>query len=422
MIQELFINLAAEFWLLLQQMAPWLLFGFLVAGLLSFFIPRELVERKLGGNGFGPVLKAALIGIPLPICSCGVIPLGASLRQHGASRGATTAFLLSTPQTGVDSIMVTWSLLGPVFAIFRPLAALVTGLVGGSLAAALDDQKEDTTTVAECRDDCCTTEQGSGRIWGALRHGLVTLPRDIGGALLLGLLIAAALSLALPDDFFAPMLGTGIVAILVMMAAGIPVYVCATASVPVALTLMAKGVSPGAALAFLITGPATNAVAVATVWRILGRRTALVFLGTVAIGALLAGVLFDALFSEVAITGTTHLHEMLPGWLENGSAVLLLLVLANGWFRRGHSGEAEEQIVLDSDTAAETVQLQISGMTCDHCVSSVKVAAESCQGVKQATVNLKQGTATIKGNGFETEALTTAIEMCGFKVVTTTGS
>lgn len=417
MIQSIFLDLISEFWLLLQQMAPWLLFGFVVAGLLSFFIPREVVEQKLGGKGLGPVVKASLFGIPLPICSCGVIPLAASLRRHGASRGATTSFLLSTPQTGVDSIMVTWSLLGPVFAVFRPLVALATGLAGGSLAALLDDDKEDATAEsAECHDDCCATEQGgSRRLLGAFKHGLVTLPRDIGGALLLGLLIAAVLSLALPDDFFAPLLGTGVVAILVMMAAGIPVYVCATASVPVALTLMAKGVSPGAALAFLITGPATNAAAVATVWKVLGRRTALVFMGTVAVGALLAGILFDALYSDVTVTGMTHLHGMLPGWLENGSAVLLLLVLANGWLRRNSSTETVEEIDLNSASAADTLEIRVSGMTCEHCVASVKDAVESCPGVVQAVVNLKEGTTTVHGEGFDTAAIISAIEMAGFK-------
>ncbi len=417
MIQTIFIDLLSEFWLLMQQMAPWLLFGFVVAGLLSFFIPREVVEQKLGGSGLGPVVKASLFGIPLPICSCGVIPLAASLRRHGASRGATTSFLLSTPQTGIDSIMVTWSLLGPVFAVFRPLVALVTGLAGGSLAAVLDDQKEDVTAdAADCHDDCCSTGQGGGRrLLGAFKHGLVTLPRDIGGALLLGLLIAAVLSLALPDDFFAPLLGTGVVAILVMMAAGIPVYVCATASVPVALTLMAKGVSPGAALAFLITGPATNAAAVATVWKILGRRTALVFMGTVAVGAFLAGILFDTLYRDVTVTGMTHLHEMLPGWLENGSAVILLLVLANGWLRRNSSPDTTEEIDLSAASATDTIEIKVSGMTCEHCVASVKGAVESNPGVEQVAVNLKSGTATVSGTGFNIETIISTIEMAGFK-------
>ncbi len=414
MLLSIFTDLLLEFWWLLREMAPWLLFGFLVAGLLSFLIPREVVENKLGGRGFGPVFKAALLGIPLPICSCGVIPLGASLRQHGASRGATTSFLLSTPQTGVDSIMVTWSLLGPVFAVFRPLAALVTGLAGGMLAT-LFEEKTDTAPAAECHDDCCTTPSGQSRFWGGLRHGLVTLPRDIGGALLLGLLIAAVLSLALPDDFFAPYLGTGVVAILVMMAAGIPVYVCATASVPVALMLMAKGVSPGAALAFLITGPATNAAAITTVWKFLGRRTTLVFLATVALGAFLTGLLFDALFSGIEVSARGHVHGMLPGWLETVAAVLLLLVLFNGWLRRGQN-EMKPEVETAADATLDTLQLQVAGMNCEHCVASVRSAAQSCAGVERVSIDLQAGRADIAGRGFETGVVTTAIENAGFKV------
>ncbi|MHC4556563.1 MAG: SO_0444 family Cu/Zn efflux transporter [Planctomycetota bacterium] len=318
----------ADFWATIAEMSPYLLFGFFVAGALSVLVPQRLVEKHLGGNGLWPLLKASLFGIPLPLCSCGVIPVSMSLYKHGASKGSTIAFLLSTPQTGVDSIFVTLSLLGPVFAIFRPLAALVTGLVGGSLVNTFGQYKEDKNhQPAECSDECCSNEKVT-RVVRGLKYGFITLPHDIGKAMLVGLVIAAVISAARPDDLFAEkLLGTGIFAMLVMMLLGIPVYVCATASVPVAAALILKGLTPGAALVFLITGPATNAAAFTTIWKVLGGRTAIVYLFTVVVTALGAGLLLDMMFPGLGPSVRTHLHQMEPSILGHISAVVLLAVL-----------------------------------------------------------------------------------------------
>lgn len=318
----------ADFWATIAEMAPYLLFGFFVAGALSVLVPQRLVEKHLGGKGLWPLLKASLFGIPLPLCSCGVIPVSMSLYKHGASKGSTIAFLLSTPQTGVDSIFVTLSLLGPIFAIFRPLAALVTGLFGGSLVNTFGENKEDKNhQPAECSDECCSSEKVS-RVVRGLKYGFVTLPNDIGKAMLVGLFIAAVISAVKPDDLFAEkLLGTGIFAMLVMMLLGIPVYVCATASVPVAAALILKGLTPGAALVFLITGPATNAAAFTTIWKVLGRRTAIVYLFTVVVTALGAGLLLDMMFPGLGPSVRTHLHQMEPSVLGHISAVVLLAVL-----------------------------------------------------------------------------------------------
>jgi len=325
-------NAGLDFWLTLCEMSPYLLFGFLMAGVLSVLVSRELVERHLGGHGFWPVFKAALFGVPLPLCSCSVIPVTASLRKHGAGRGAATAFLISTPQTGVDSIFVTLALLGPVFAVFRPLAALVSGLLGGSVADALEPHGEaDTQPADECTDACCA-EDGHGKFAKIFSYGFVDLPRDIGRALLIGILIAGIISAALPNDFFVGV-GTGILAILVMMLLGIPVYVCATASIPVAAALMMKGVSPGAALAFLMTGPATNAAGIATVWKIMGRRTAIVYLATVAATAFASGLILDYIFAFGEWEVKKGMGLMLPQPMKVASAVALLLILAAAFFR-----------------------------------------------------------------------------------------
>ena len=406
------VNIPAGFWAVLSDMSPYLLFGFAVAGALSVLVSPEFIERHLGGRGIWPVAKASAFGVPLPLCSCGVIPVAASLRKHGASKGATVGFLISTPQTGVDSVLVTLSLLGPVFAVFRPLVALASGLIGGTLASVVDS--DDTSAgagAAACQDSCCSADPAQGRFRRALAYGFVALPRDIGRALLVGLVLAAVISAALPPKCFAGVLGGGIGAMVIMMLAGMPIYVCATASIPVVAALIAKGLSPGAALVFLMTGPATNAAAIVTIWRVLGRRTAVVYLLTVAFSALGAGVLLDFIFDagQVPPPGPA-MGWMLPEPVKWACAVVLLGVLAGAIFPRRPGAEgADEQAQHDDVTT-----LAIKGMTCSHCAGSVRRAVLACPGVTAADVDLATGRATVSGG--EAEALGKAVEALGFSV------
>ncbi|MFO7900068.1 MAG: SO_0444 family Cu/Zn efflux transporter [Planctomycetota bacterium] len=337
---DLFTRLGPEFWTTLTQMAPYLLFGFLAAGLLSVFVSARWVERHLGGRARWPIPKAALFGIPLPLCSCSVLPVTASLRKHGATHGSTIAFLISTPQTGVDSILVTFALLGPVFAVVRPVVALLSGLVGGVVAHELAGPGDgDTVNPEPCRDACCNHDGRGGRLKRALAYGFGELPGDIGVALLIGIAVAGLIAAVVPKGYFVDV-GSGLGSILVMMLLGIPVYVCSTASVPIAAALILKGVSPGAALAFLMTGPATNAAGVATVWRLLGTRTALAYLGTVAATAVGSGLALNALIGGSEVV-TEHVgHAMLPGSVRAASALLLLVVLAVALFRRARESHA----------------------------------------------------------------------------------
>jgi len=321
-------QLLFDFWATVAEMSPYLLFGFVVAGILSVLVSQQIVERHLGGRGFWPRLKASLFGIPLPLCSCGVIPVSMSLHKHGAAKGSTISFLLSTPQTGADSIFVTLSLLGPLFAVFRPLVALVTGLVGGTLVDLFGYTPEDLRRAPKkCTDQCCGGQRNK-KISRGLKYGFVTLPRDIGRPMLLGLVIAALISAFVPKGFLAEKLGTGILAMVVMMFLGIPVYVCATASVPVAAAMIAKGLTPGAALVFLMTGPATNAASFVTIWKVLGRTTAIIYIATVAGCALLSGIILDLIAAGLDFEIVTRPHWMLPAAVKYVSAVVLLAVLA----------------------------------------------------------------------------------------------
>jgi uncharacterized membrane protein YraQ (UPF0718 family) len=334
MTMDFLINVLKEFaisfWATLAEMSPYLLFGFLVAGLLSVLIPQSMVEKHLGGRGIWPIAKASLFGVPLPLCSCSVIPVSMSLHKHGASKESTVSFLLSTPQTGVDSIFVTYSLLGIVFAIFRPIAAFITGIVGGILVRIFGEKKNSVPEpAAKCTDECCQVNiKKANWLIRTLKYGFVHLPNDIGRPMLIGIFIAAAISAIIPKDFFAQYLPGGIISMLVMMLIGIPIYVCATASVPIAAALILKGLSPGAALVFLMTGPATNAASFMVIWKTLGRRTAIVYLATVAICAIAFGLMIDYIFK---LTGPAsmmqHIHQGMTGVLNNISAIVLLVVL-----------------------------------------------------------------------------------------------
>jgi len=340
-MMDYLVDICRQFWTSLTVMSPYLLFGFLIAGTLSVFISPKLVESQLGGRGIWPVIKASLFGVPLPLCSCGVIPVAVSLRKHGASRGASISFLLSTPQTGIDSLFVTYGMLGPVFAIFRPVIAFVTGIIGGTavqiIAPAGNTQQingQGDAPKQECQDSCCNKTQES-RFVRLLKYGFLTLPKDIGGAMLTGLAIAALIAAFVPEDYVLNGVDTlgPFGTMLVMMVLGIPVYVCATASVPLAAVMIAKGISPGAALVFLMTGPATNAAALATIYKAMGSRTALVYIMSVIICALGSGLLLEFMFPQLGAK-MQHIHQMEPSLIGHISAILLLVVLFMGIFAK----------------------------------------------------------------------------------------
>lgn len=323
---ELLLTILKEIWLVTVEMAPYLLFGFLMAGILSTLISRDYVRRHLGGKGIAGSVKAALIGVPMPICSCGVIPLAASLRKHGASRGATASFLASTPQTGVDSLLVTYALLGWIFALFRAAAAFASGIICGTAVAAVpapvqaekDPENEDTAS------------HESPIVMRMLKYGFIILPRNISKAMLVGIVISGIISGLIPEDFFADSIGNSPFAMVLMLIIGIPIYVCSSASVPIALAFIKAGLSPGAALVFLITGPATNAATLTTLWQIIGKKQLSVFLITLSLCALAAGTIMN-IFSPTLGIQEQVCHprndQSIPDLIWT---VLLLAVLVKG--------------------------------------------------------------------------------------------
>ncbi|WP_190363499.1 SO_0444 family Cu/Zn efflux transporter [Pseudoalteromonas sp. S16_S37] len=416
------MELVTNFWQLFLLSAPWLMLGLLLAGLLNVFIAKDFLQRHLGQEGLWTTIKAALIGAPMPLCSCGVIPAAIGLRRAGGSKSATTAFLVSTPETGVDSISVSYVLLGPFMAVIRPIAAVSSAIVAGVLVgrdnhheqdkdqhsaanektcaskpsqanmvkqsccssdvapAALkasccddkavnnevsssccssdvtpaasntsccDDKPVDNKASSSCcsaeqvlhqdiGDSCCATESKhatptmSNKIVQAIKFSSNKLLSDTMVWLMIGLFFAALVQTYVPTSFLSEW-GSGVLAMLVVILISIPMYICATASTPIAAGLLMAGVSPGAVLVFMLAGPATNIATLGVVGKELGRRAVAAYLGAVIGVAILFGFLTDFLVAEFGFSvEPMHQmqHEVLPQWFTLLCAWVLLALMA----------------------------------------------------------------------------------------------
>ena len=292
-------NILIEIWILSNEMAPYLLLGFILAGILSQLISKKVIQKHLcKENKYGP-LKGVLFGIPMPICSCGVIPLASSLRSSGASKSSTTSFLTSTPQTGIDSILITYELLGIVITFFRIIAAFLSGLICGFFVGKIDtNDVNDVNDVNEITIN--NIERKNNRInhksiIKMLYYGFITIPKNISRPLIIGIIFAAIISNYIPDNFFVNSSET-FLSMLYMLFISVPMYICSTASVPLALAFLEKGISSGAVLVFLILGPATNFANITTLFKIIGNKETIVYLFTLSICALTSGLLIDLFY------------------------------------------------------------------------------------------------------------------------------
>lgn len=366
------MTLLTNFVELFMESAPWLMLGLLVAGLMKGFIPSDLLARHLGQPGFMSTVKAALLGAPLPLCSCGVIPAAMGLRRNGASKAATTSFLISTPETGVDSISISYALLGPFMAVIRPIAAISSAITAGVLVGK-DDEPATASAPVQAEHSCCASEKAKAaeapaaahdccaskpaetchteqapsptsassccasehteqktpsfmdRVKAGLSFTFIDLVRDITLWLLVGLGFAALIKTFVPNEFLLQW-GDGFLAFVVMAVIGVPMYICATASTPIAAGLLFSGVSPGAVLVFMLVGPATNIATVGLVKRELGNRALAAYLGSV-VGV---GFLFGFLVNYLArawnidfMVQTEHAHELVDPAVGLAASVLL---------------------------------------------------------------------------------------------------
>lgn len=319
---------------LMNKMSPYLLLGFLIAGILSVLVSSEHVEKLLGkARGIKSIFYAAIIGIPLPLCSCGVLPLSASIRKHGASKAACSSFLLSTPQTGVDSILVTYTLFNPIIAMIRPIIALITGIISGLFVHILCDEKIEEKEI--CKDSCCSHNKTS-TFQKIIKYAFITLPKDIANPLIVGVLLSGIISIIIPDGSFDQYFGGGIVGMIVMLIFGLPLYVCATASIPLALILIGKGASLGAAMVFLMVGPATNTTSVTTMIKILGKKGMIVTLISLSLTSICAGLIIDSF--NIDPSQFAHIEPHLNhgyGYFNSLCSIILIGILTYTIIKRG---------------------------------------------------------------------------------------
>ncbi len=404
-------------WNLTVEMSPYLLIGFLIAGLLHVFMPKDKITRYLGKNDIRSTINAALIGIPLPLCSCGVIPTGISFFKNGASRGSTVSFFISTPQTGVDSIFATYALLGLPLAIIRPIIALITGVLGGVLTNSFSkEHPEPKANIASGLADENT--HGKNKFFSMLHYAFVEFLEDIAKWLIIGLLLAALMDVLIPENFFTNYLGNEYLSMLIVLGASVPLYVCATGSVPIAAVLMMKGLSPGAAIVFLMAGPATNAATVTVIGKVLGRKTLTTYLVAIIGGALVAGIFVNEFLpaswflSTMNHSADSHGSHLLPQWLNIGSALLMIGLLANGYVKK-YLFKSKSLSNIKTDVMNEKI-VKVSGMTCNHCKANVQNNIASIAGIESIDVDLATGHVLLKGDKIDLSAVKGAVEGIGY--------
>ncbi len=413
---------------LINEMSPYLLLGFLCAGILHAFVPSHLWAKYLSGQNIRSVFYAAALGVPLPLCSCGVIPTAMSLRREGASKGATACFLIATPQTGIDSILATYGLMGLPFAIVRPIAALITSIFGGVLVNVMEST--DGKNVASYTAVQQVDRRPVGfwnRCREALSYGFVEMMADIGKWLVVGLVVAGLITVFIPESVFEIFKGNTLASMLLVLCIALPMYVCATGSIPIAVALMMKGLTPGAALVLLMAGPAANFASMLVVRKVMGTRTLFVYLTSIVLGAIGFGVLVDYLqfngfvdfmanLTQQQVCCTPHVT---PWWAWACTVLLLLLlfyalVVRRYFLQRECSCHCQQDGISETNQNINTMKVyHVQGMNCNHCRMSAEKALQGVEGVTAVSVDLATKEARVEGTATR-EALAQALDAVGF--------
>ncbi len=407
---DILLGLSKEVWYLLAEMSPYLLFGFFVAGLLNLVLSKDKVAKHLSHNNVSSVIKASILGVPLPLCSCGVIPVAAHLEKQGANRGPILSFLISTPTTGVDSVLATYSLMGPLLAIMRPIAALVNGLFTGVLANWVENRKHENLQKTSSASESLAVETAptnfSHRMKGVFRYAFIDLVDDVAKWLVIGIVAGGVISYLIPANLIEAYLGNPFLAYPLMLLIGIPMYVCATGSIPIAASLMLKGMSPGAGFIFLFAGPATNTATLSFVGGKMGKKSLAVYLTTILICGVIFGGIIDFIWNLSGqdmrlISGHT---ELLPDWLKIGSAILLILLMLRPYLTRSKTNVSGEGMVLT-----------VPDMSCNHCKLTIHNALREVDGVEDVKIDIPQRQVEIIGQP-AAETVLMAVEKAGYHI------
>ncbi len=328
---ELISNFLDNYIILLNAMSIYIILGLFVAGILKQIIPDNFVSSHLGKDSTSSVIKATLFGIPLPVCSCSVIPLAQGLRKEGASKGAVQSFLISTPITGVDSILATYSLFGFIFTTFRIISSIIIAITVGLVQNFV--QKDDNVKVEKSESSCgcssnCDTPiaQKKFSFIEVLKYGYGTLFSDMAKALLIGLILGALIITFTPKEYTEVLFENQFLTYIVVMLVSMPLYTCATASLPIAAAFMLQGMSPGAVFIFLTAGPATSAVTMSIVYKMLGKTSLIIYLTVIAILAFLFGYIYDTFFKELTLLTITMDNEEMNIFNSLSSVVMMILI------------------------------------------------------------------------------------------------
>ncbi len=403
-------------------MSPYLLLGFLIAGVLHVFVPKRFYAKYLSRDNKWSVLWAALLGVPLPLCSCGVIPTAVGLKNEGASKGAVASFLIATPQTGIDSILATFSLMGLGFAVVRPVAALVTGVCGGLLVNRYECVN---ASMCGCVSNTQTINHSNNqpfhyRLWRVLKYAYFDMIQDIGLRLLIGLIVAALINVVVPDEFFLSFGKQPLLQMLVILVVAVPMYICSTGSIPVAAALMMKGLSPGAALVMLMAGPAVNIASILVVKKSMGNRFTWIYLLTIVGFSILFGMIINAIgigADIVPTCGEAHgaccaaesasPFEGAGGVFRAICSALLILFIITALAMKFLDKFKKQSAV------AGTVIYTVEGMHCNHCKAAVEQAVGKLKGVESCEASPAANTLVVTGNAQEND-IRKAVEQAGF--------
>ncbi len=404
---EFIINFLQVFWDLSVEMAPWLLLGLLFSGILHVFLPNQFVYKQLGGKSPWNIFKAVLFGIPLPLCSCGVLPTAVSLHKDGASKATTNAFLISTPQTGIDSIFATYAMMGLPFAILRPIVALISGVFGGINTALFDDT--DQWNAHENKEEQIQKRSFWEGVKEAFRYGFVVMMRDIGKYLLIGLVLATLVTLWVPEDLFRSDLSNFYLQFLVVLLLSLPLYICATGSIPIAVSLLLKGMDPSLVFLFLMAGPATNIASVALLIKALGRKTYGIYLFSIMFSAVVFTLLIhffipaEWFINAIPLNMDAHGHHVQnPGYIVLTIVFLCLLLYS--------------QLPIKSKPMEEKdLELNVEGMTCNHCKVNVEKNIKALEGVQEVVADPEHDKVYVKGN-IAAEKIKSTIDELGYQV------
>lgn len=389
MVWELLGRVVQETVRLFAEMSPYLLLGFFFAGLLHVLLGEAYIKKHFAVSGAWASVKAAIFGVPLPVCSCGVIPLAESLRRDGASKSATMSFLVSTPSSGVDSIFATYALMGPVYAVFRPIASFFSGILVGIVTHWQERRENKVEPGAEPAAANPGKKEGKKSFKEVFVYGFRVIPSEIANWLIIGVVIGGAITALVPADFGSRYLHGPFLSYLVVLLISIPIYVCATGSIPIAASLIMKGVLPGAALALLIAGPATNTVTISFLFKKMGAKITAIYIGSIVVVSVAAGLLFDWIWQRMGLSLETMteggLH--LPHIIKYVSAVVLLIIFITGKYDFSKFF-ARFKIAKGDTMSKNKYTINVPDMTCQHCKMKITEALQSLPDIQSVSIDL----------------------------------